>query len=293
MNLSPLRTAVLILCSLIAAQAQAGRADYFNLKIDNIAYQNEELMEFTVINGEYHIPVETAKAHSLLFGDSDTFMVGSKKFVNLSKLGKVSEEGSDIVLHVNEQNIKPLEYDFKTNSVTSERTYEDSAFFNYSYARSNISSTLNTSLYKTFSEGVLYNLNLNYSSLNKQKVTPVDLYREKYDRDSLTTLRIGTGYTGQNSLTSPLSFIGLQYKKDFSLDTNYLKNPYFAVSGTAQAQSVAEIFVNDKSIGRLPVAQGTYDFKNLTTGQTSANVLWSNLPGHLNRWKIHHLRRNA
>ena len=25
----------------------------------------------------------------------------------------------------------------------------------------------------------------------------------------------------------------------------------------------------------------------------NGKMLWSNLPGHLNRWKIHHLRRNA
>lgn len=34
-------------------------------------------------------------------------------------------------------------------------------------------------------------------------------------------------------------------------------------------------------------------FAEMTPGQAgeAGEVLWSNLPGHLNRWKIHHLRK--
>lgn len=271
MKITPLRQAVLILCSCIALNANANNSKYYNLQIDNISYQQDELLKIEFENGSYFIQADTARDHSLKFSDSDTKTIGNTKYVNLNKIGTTREDGSNLIFHANEANIIPVKYNMNKGSVTGDNSYEDSAFINYNYSKSNFGSTLNTSLYKTFSDGVLYNFNVNYSSNGRKKLTPINLYREKYNKENLTTLRIGTSYGGQNSLTSPFSFLGIQYRKDFSLDTNYLKNPYFGMTGTAQAQSVAEIFVNDRSVGRLPVSKGTYELSNLSTGQTSAN----------------------
>lgn len=87
----------------------------------------------------------------------------------------------------------------------------------------------------------------------------------------MTTVRIGTGFSGTNSVTNPVSYFGVQYRKDTSLDSNYLVAPFLAIAGTAEVKSVAEIFVNDRSVGSLDISPGPYSFSNLTTGQTSSN----------------------
>jgi len=266
---------VIILSSLIALSAQAqdlthASSNFYKLVIDNSRSQIEDLIKVFVAGRDYFITKQDADSFKLAYSSRDVTSINGELVVKLNNLGTITEQGSDLLLHANAANLESINYNFQNNIVQSPKVYTDSAFMNYSLSTDSLSKTtaLASSIYKTFAKGVLYNLSTNLST---GKNTLVDAYREQYFKDSMTTARVGTAFTGTNSLTNPVSFVGFQYRKDYSLDSNYLVAPYLAIAGTAQVKSVAEIYVNDKAVGSLDINPGPYSFSNLTTGLTSSN----------------------
>lgn len=266
---------VIVLSSLFALPAQAQdptqvSTNFYKLVVDNSRHQAEDLIRIFVSGKDYFITKPDADTYKLAYSSNDITTIAGELVVKLNNLGLVTDQGSDLVLHANARNLESINYSFQNNVVQSPKVYLDSAFMNYSFSSDSQSKTtaLASSFYKTFSNGVLYNLAANLST---QKSALVDVYREQYFRDRMTTARIGSGFTGTNSVTNPVSFFGVQYRKDTSLDSNYLVAPYLAIAGTAEVKSVAEIYVNDKPMGSLDISPGPYSFSNLTTGQTSTN----------------------
>lgn len=255
-------------------QSQQAIPGFYRLVLNGQDAQREDLVQFFVVGTDYYMKRQDADAYGLLYGAKDTAIIKGQPVVKLNNLGILREEGSDLVLHANAQNMRALNYNFQNNIVTAPRAYTNSAFMNYSlsYDSQSQATGINTSFYKSFDNGVLYNLNTNYSSIDKRHpYTILDAYREQYFNDKLTTLRIGSSYTGYNSLINPASFVGIQYKKDFSLDGNYIKNPLLNIAGTADAKSIAELYVNGQNFGSVPVNQGSFNFQNIGSGQSSAN----------------------
>lgn len=266
---------VIILSTLFAFSAQAqdlthASSNFYKLIVDNSRSQVEDLVKIFVVGQDYYITKQDAGSYKLKFTSNDITTVAGEVVVKLNNLGLIAEQGSDLVLHAKPESLESINYSFQNNVVKSPKIYSDSAFLNYSFSSDSQSKTtaVASSLYKTFSDGVLYNLSTNLSTT---KNTLVDAYREQYFKDSMTTARVGTGFTGTNSMTNPVGFVGFQYRKDYSLDSNYLVAPYLAIAGTAEVKSVAEIYVNDRSIGSLDINPGPYSFSNLTTGLTSSN----------------------
>ena len=266
---------MIILSSLVAISAQAqdlshASGNFYKLVIDNSRTQVEDLIKVFVAGRDYYITKQDADTFKLAYSSHDITSINGEPVVKLNNLGMITEQGSDLLLHANAANLESINYNFQNNIVSSPKVYTDSAFMNYSLSSDSQSKTtaLASSFYKTFANGVLYNLSTNLSTT---KNTLVDVYREQYFRDSMTTARIGTAFTGTNSMTNPVSFVGFQYRKDYSLDSNYLVAPFLAIAGTAQVKSTAEIYVNDRSVGSLDINPGPYSFSNLTTGLTSSN----------------------
>lgn len=266
---------VIILSSLFALPAQAQdptsvSTNFYKLVVDNSRHQAEDLIRIFVVGKDYFITKPDADIYKLAYSPNDVTTIAGELVVKLNNLGMISDQGSDLILHANARNLENINYNFQNNVVQSAKVYLDSAFMNYSVSTDSQSKStaLASSFYMTFSNGVLYNLSTN---LNTFKNSVVDVYREKYFKDKLTTARIGTAFSGANSMTNPVSFLGVQYRKDTSLDSNYLVAPFLAIAGTAEVRSVAEIYVNDRSLGSLDVSPGPYSFSNLTTGQTSSN----------------------
>lgn len=266
---------VIVLSSLFALPAYAQdpiqvSTNFYKLVVDNSRHQAEDLIRIFVAGKDYFITKPDADIYKLAYSPNDVTTISGELVVKLNNLGMISDQGSDLILHANARNLESINYNFQNNVVQSPRVYLDSAFMNYSLTADsqNKAIALASSFYKTFSNGVLYNLAANLST---QKSTLVDVYREQYFKDSMTTARVGSGFSGMNSVTNPVSYFGIQYRKDTSLDSNYLVAPYLAIAGTAEVKSVAEIYVNDRSMGSLDVSPGPYSFSNLTTGQTSSN----------------------
>lgn len=266
---------VIILSSLFALPTQAQdpthvSTNFYKLVVENSRHQAEDLIRVFVAGKDYFITKPDADSYRLAYSPNDVTTISGELVIKLNNLGLITDQGSDLILHANARNLESINYNFQNNVVQSPKVYLDSAFMNYSFSSDSQSKTtaLAGSFYKTFSNGVLYNLAANLST---QKSALVDVYREQYFKDRMTTARIGSGFTGSNSVTNPVSYFGVQYRKDTSLDSNYLVAPYLAIAGTAEVKSVAEIYVNDKSLGSLDVSPGPYSFSNLTTGQTSSN----------------------
>jgi outer membrane usher protein FimD/PapC len=266
---------VIILSSLFALPAQAQdptsvSTNFYKLVVENSRHQAEDLIRIFVAGKDYFLTKTDADAFKLAYSPNDMTTISGELVVKLNNLGLITDQGSDLILHANARNLESINYNFQNNVVQSPKVYLDSAFMNYNFTSDSYSKTtaLAGSFYKTFSDGVLYNLAAN---LSNKKSALVDVYREQYFKDRMTTARVGSGFTGTNSVTNPVSFFGVQYRKDTSLDSNYLVAPYLSIAGTAEVKSVAEIYVNDRSMGSLDVSPGPYSFSNLTTGQTSSN----------------------
>ena len=266
---------VIILSSLFALPAKAQdptsvSTNFYKLVVENSRHQAEDLIRIFVARKDYFITKTDADAFKLAYSPNDMTTISGELVVKLNNLGLITDQGSDLILHANARNLESINYNFQNNVVQSPKVYLDSAFMNYNFTSDSYSKTtaLAGSFYKTSSDGVLYNLAAN---LSNKKSALADIYREQYFKDSMTTARIGSGFTGTNSVTNPVSFFGVQFRKDTSLDSNYLVAPYLSIAGTAEVKSVAEIYVNDRSMGSLDVSPGPYSFSNLTTGQTSSN----------------------
>lgn len=264
---------VIILSGLFALTAQARdltsvSTNFYKLVVENSRHQAEDLIKVYVAGKDYFIAKQDADSYKLSYSSSDVITISGELVVKLNNLGFITDQGSDLILHANSRNLESINYNFQNNVVRSPKVYLDSAFMNYSLSSDKRTTALTSSIYKTTSKGVLYNLSTNLST---RKSSLVDVYREQYFNDSMTTSRFGTGFTGTKSVTNPVSYFGVQYRKDTSLDSNYLVAPYLSIAGTAEVKSVAEIYVNDKSLGSLDVSPGPYSFSNLTTGQTSSN----------------------
>lgn len=243
----------------------------FSFVVDNSKNNSSDLVKIYTKGKDYYIVKDTADEYKLSYPVGVVHSIDGQLVVHLNSLGKVQDNGSEIVLHANTDNLDKTTFNFQPSVRSTEQKYTNSAFLNYEVNHDSLSkvTALSVSAYKTFDNGVLYNLNTNTSTHGNNVI--LDFYREQYFKDKLTTLRLGSAYSSSNSMTNPVSFIGVQYKKDYSLDSNYLTTPYFNFSGKADAKSVAEIFVNDRSYGSVPVDQGPFDFKNVTTGQASNN----------------------
>lgn len=266
---------VIILSSLFALPAQAQdptsvSTNFYKLVVENSRHQAEDLIRVFVAGKDYFITKLDADSYKLAYSPNDVTTISGELVIKLNNLGLITDQGSDLILHANARNLESINYNFQSNVVQSPKVYLDSAFMNYSLSSDSHSKTtaLAGSFHKTFSNGVLYNLAANLST---QKSALVDVYREQYFKDRMTTARLGSGFTAANSVTNPVSYFGVQYRKDTSLDSNYLVAPYLSIAGTAEVKSVAEIYVNDRSVGSLDVSPGPYSFSNLTTGQTSSN----------------------
>lgn len=246
-------------------------SNMFSFVVDNSKTNSSDLVQIYTKGKDYYIVKDTADEYKLSYPASSVHSIDGQLVVHLNSLGTIINNGSELVLHADTKNLEKSTFNFQQGMRVSEQKYTSSAFMNYSINHDSISkiSAGNFSWYKTFDTGILYNLNTNVSTRGNNVV--LDFYREQYFKDKLTALRIGSAYSASNSMTNPVSFMGVQYKKDYSLDSNYLTQPYFNFSGKADAKSVAEIFVNDRSFGAVPLDQGPYDFKNVTTGQAGNN----------------------
>jgi outer membrane usher protein len=260
--------------SLLAASASAAQkpdVGYYKLTVDNSSVAVQDLARMYVVGTNYYMLKQDADAYQLRYSAKDITTIEGQLVVNLNNLGILTDMGSDLVLHANSENLPTTKHYFRRNEVTSKTVYTDSAFANYSFDVSKTGTSGNTSFYKTFADGVMYNANFNYNSAAKNPLSLLDLYREKYDRDNMTVTRIGTSYSGYNSLTNPVSFVGFQYKRDFNLDSNFIKNPTLAINGTADAKSYAELYVNEQNFGNITLNQGEFNFSEISSGQASNN----------------------
>lgn len=269
-------TLIMIGISLLINNAQAQekiKTNLYKFTLDNFDSKSEDFTEILISGNNHYIYKEDADLHKLKYQSTDTKFLNGRLVVNLNNLGTVINNGADIILKPFTTSLLTANYDLQNNQVTAKKEFSNSTFLNYSVNTDtyNKQKSINTSIFKTFDNGVLYNLNTNYSNNSTSKFSVLDLYREQYFTDKLTSLKIGTAYSGSNAMTNPVSFIGIQYRKNYELDSNYIKNPYLSISGTADAKSIAEIFVNDKNYGNIPINQGPYDFKNLYSGQAAAN----------------------
>lgn len=249
----------------------------------------EDVTSVYFIKGYYYISKKDSEVFGIQFDDTDLYAFNGDMFVRLNNVGRIQESGSDLLIDTQSNKLEATTYNMRVQNEKSKREFTDSAYMNYSVTTDSKSKdvAVNTSIYKTFQDGVLYNLNTNVTNSSdgiQKNVAVLDAYREQYFQDKMTKLRIGTSYTSGGSLVNPASFVGIQYKKDFNIDSNYLKNPYLSASGTADSRSIAELYVNDKYLAYTPLEAGPYNFNNIATGQTSNNdvkVVVKDLNGNL------------
>lgn len=226
------------------------------------------------IKGYYYISKKDSESFGVVFDDNDLFALNGDLYVNLNNIGRIKENGSELLIDTDPNKLEPSVYNLKIQNQKNKREFTNSSHLNYSVTSDlkNKTNNLNTSFFKTFDNGVLYNINTNISeSKEGNKLNVLDLYREQYFQENLSKLRIGSSYSSGGSLINPASFIGVQFKKDFNIDSNYLKNPYLSASGTADVKSNAEIYVNDKFVSSTSLNPGPYTINNISSGQTSNN----------------------
>lgn len=282
--------AILISWSLpLVSWADELSPSYYHLIFNKAKSNTEDVTIVYFIQGYYYISKKDSDNFGIKFDDGDLFAFNGEMFVRLNNVGRVKEVGSDLLIDTDSNKLEPTAYNMKPLNEKNKREFTNSAYMNYSVSADSQSKnvSLNTSIYKTFDNGVLYNLNTNVTnnSYSGQKnFTVLDAYREQYFQDSLTKLRIGSSYTSGGSLINPASFVGVQYKKDINIDSNYLKNSYLSASGTADSKSIAELYVNDKYLGYTPLEAGPYSLNNIASGQSSNNdvrVVVKDLNGNL------------
>jgi outer membrane usher protein len=259
-----------LLCPLAHADTDTGS---YKVIIENdTAHTIEERADLLIVEDRFYMTRRDVELRKLKFKQEDITVIEGQEVIDLSRFGTITDNGATLLLRARPESLTAVDYNLNPLQVRSPMKYESSAFMNYSVERGNRgrATAVNTSFYKTFDTGVLYNLNTNYNSATG-RLNLLDAYRESYDRTNLTTTRIGTSYSGSNSVTNPVAFVGVQFKKDYSLDYNYLKNPYLSIAGTADVKSFAELYVNDRNLGRVPMDGGSYNLSNFSTGQTSSN----------------------
>lgn len=249
------------------------QANFFQITVDDSNKNTDQLQKVFEANGQYYIDEKELARYDVNYPPFAAIKFQGETLVLLNDLGTIKNDGSSLTVHINPLLLPNINYNFQNNLVKAKRKYTNSAFMNYSVSTNSQSKSqaITSSIYKTFSDGVLYNLNTSYITNSYNGFSLIDAYREQYFPSSLTVLRLGTASTGYNSLINSIPFVGLQYRKDYTLDPNHLSNPYLSVNGTANTKSIADLYINSRQIGSIPINAGPYTFSNLTAGQTSAN----------------------
>ena len=249
------------------------QTNFFQITVDDSNKNTDQLQKVFEDNGNYYMSEKDLARYNVSYPPFSIITYNGEKLVLVNDLGTINNDGSSLKIHINPLLLPNINYNFQNNLVKAKRKYTNSAFMNYSVSTNSQSKSqaITSSIYKTFSDGVLYNLNTSFQTNSNNGLALIDAYREQYFPSSLTVLRLGTATTGYNSLINSVPFIGLQYRKDYTLDPNHLSNPYLSIDGTANTKSIADLYVNSRQIGSIPINAGPYTFSNLTTGQTSAN----------------------
>lgn len=83
--------------------------------------------------------------------------------------------------------------------------------------------------------------------------------------ERLLSLSLGDAYSSSYALAGGQKFLGVQLRKNYALNPDYVYWPTLTLSGTARAPSVYEIFENNRRIGGGEVKRGDFEIENYSS----------------------------
>lgn len=287
------KLSLLAFCSLMTCQQATAMAVIEEMPLDvNLKYITNNTTEIVIldIDGKNFIKVSDflniykkdikAKKHD----------IQGNQYFSIDELGKleINAETLKATIILKPEFLPTQKYSLYRANLSNQPVAEDSFYMNYGmeYQSENNFLVLNLHPTLTRKNGDTASMKYYYNNISGSQLLDLN-YKKRFEQGQ--TLTIGNNVSSPKAIGGSTSYIGLQYKNTNDLDP--YSNPFVSTSltGTAQTEGVAEIYLNGQQIGSQALRPGEFkieDLYNPFTSNGTANILIRDVSGRVNTISI-------